>query len=64
MKKLKLRVETLTISSFPTTAPDADPAGTVLAAEAAAPRTRELYCTRGDTCFTSCAYGGDCTCPI
>ena len=61
MKKLRMDVETLDVESF-TVAP-AEPAfrGTVEAADALL-ATQVIYCTRGDTCRTSCG-GGDCTCP-
>ena len=61
MRKITLDLDRLTVDSFPTTAPAEAPRGTVEGAM----RTRELYCTGGDTCRTSCG-GGDprCTCPI
>jgi len=60
MKKLRMDVDSLTVESFPTAAGDAEMKGTVHALLA----TRELYCTKGDTCRTSCGRVGDCTCPI
>jgi hypothetical protein len=62
MKKLRLDVEALDVESF-RVAPD-EPAfrGTVDAADLLA--TQALYCTRGDTCRTSCGRVGECTCPI
>jgi len=60
MRKLTLELEQLTVESFPTTAEDEAARGTVEGAEA----TRELYCTNGDTCRTSCAGGPKCLCPV
>jgi len=60
MKKLTLDLDRLAVESFPTTAADDLPRGTVEGAMA----TRELYCTHGDTCRTSCGRVGECTCPI
>jgi len=63
MRKITLDLDRLAVESFPTTAEAGTPRGTVEGAM----RTRELYCTNGDTCRTSCAGGGGgqlCTCPI
>jgi hypothetical protein len=59
MKKLRLDVDTLAVESFPTASVDAALKGTVHGLLA----TRELYCTNGDTCRTSCGRVGNCTCP-
>ena len=61
MRKLTLDLDRLAVESFPTTASDGALRGTVRGAELLA--TRELYCTNGDTCRTSCGRVGDCTCP-
>jgi hypothetical protein len=62
VRKLRMDVEALDVESFPV-AP-AEPAfrGTVQAADALL-ATQVIYCTRGDTCRTSCGVIGDCTCP-
>jgi hypothetical protein len=52
MTKLRLEVDTLNVSSFPTLERPAEPGGTVRANEA----------TAGISCHTSCAGGGPCTC--
>ena len=59
MKKLTLDVDALAVESFPTAAVDTVLKGTVHGRLA----TRELYCTHGDTCRTSCGRVGNCTCP-
>ena len=61
MGKLHLDPESLSVDSFPVAPGLPDFRGTVRAAELMA--TRELYCTNGDTCRTSCGRVGDCTCP-
>ncbi len=61
MRKLKLEVETLAVESFPTLPPEAAERGTVHGADN---HTREIYCTKGDTCRTSCCQVGECTCPL
>ncbi|HEX5726876.1 MAG TPA: hypothetical protein VFX98_15480 [Longimicrobiaceae bacterium] len=69
MKKLRLRLEALTVESFPT-APATEPLGTVHAAEGTLRTRCEYTCVeptcQGNTCVTSCGGGGDpaCTCPI
>ncbi len=62
MPKLRMDVETLSVESFPVAPETPAFRGTVDAAEVMA--TRELYCTKGDTCRTSCGRIGECTCPI
>lgn len=59
MKKLTLNLDRLSVESFPTTPVDEVEKGTVHAMA-----TRELYCTNGDTCRTSCGLVGNCTCPV
>jgi hypothetical protein len=62
MKKLRMDIEALDVESFPV-APDAPVfRGTVHAADGML-ATRQLYCTNGDTCRTSCGLVGNCTCP-
>jgi len=58
-----MNLEALSVESFPTSPSERAFRGTVAAAEALL-ATRELYCTRGDTCRTSCGRVGDCTCPL
>ncbi|HEX8244663.1 MAG TPA: hypothetical protein VF541_14250 [Longimicrobium sp.] len=68
-KKLSLEMDGLTVESFPTTAADAQPRGTVDAAEFTL-KTDQCgscggYTCAGVSCFTSCDPGGPgCTCPI
>lgn len=62
MRKLRMRVETLRVESFPTSPSGPAFRGTVAAAEALL-ATHALYCTNGDTCRTSCGVVGNCTCP-
>jgi hypothetical protein len=62
MKKLRLDLDRLTVETFATHALP-DERGTVHGMN----HTREIYCTKGDTCRTSCGggFGGaQCTCPI
>ena len=62
MKKLRLDLDRLTVETFPTAAEPTE-RGTVHAMN----HTREIYCTKGDTCRTSCGggFGGaQCTCPV
>ncbi len=63
MSKLRLQVDGLEVESFATAENRLAERGTVHGMN----HTRELYCTRGDTCRTSCGggWGGaECTCPI
>ena len=62
MKKLRMNVEALDVVTFPVAPEEPLFRGTVRAAELFA--TRELYCTNGDTCKTSCAGGPKCLCPV
>jgi hypothetical protein len=60
MKKLRLKLESLEVESFPV-ADQEVLRGTVLGMN----HTRELYCTKADTCRdTSCLGGPQCTCPV
>jgi hypothetical protein len=62
MRKLRLELDALRVESFPTDGPDAGARGTVRGADML--RTREAYCTNGETCKTSCAGGPHCLCPV
>ena len=62
MKKLRLDLDRLNVETFTLDAPQEE-RGTVHGMN----HTREIYCTKGDTCRTSCGGGGggaQCTCPI
>lgn len=60
MKKLRLNLDRLEVETF-AVADEAVLRGTVLGMN----HTRELYCTKGDTCRdTSCLGGPQCTCPV
>ena len=62
MKKLRLDLDRLEVETFTLDAPPEE-RGTVHGMN----HTREIYCTKGDTCRTSCGGGGGgalCTCPI
>jgi hypothetical protein len=61
VKKLRMDLEALDVETFPVAPAQPVFSGTVRAAEFMA--TRELYCTNGDTCRTSCGVVGNCTCP-
>jgi hypothetical protein len=61
MRKLRLEMDDLAVTSFPTEERPALAPGTVEGAQAAA--TADATCTKGGaTCLTSCAYFGPCTC--
>ncbi len=63
MKKLRLDLDRLQVETFATDNEKLAARGTVQGFH----HTREIYCTRGDTCRTSCGggFGGaQCTCPI
>jgi hypothetical protein len=59
MKKLALDLDSIDVTSFPTTQDAAPQAGTVHGAE-----ITSITCgaTCANTCQTSCAGGGACTC--
>jgi hypothetical protein len=60
MKKLRLDLDRLEVETF-AVADETLTRGTVLGMN----HTRELYCTKADTCRdTSCLGGPQCTCPI
>lgn len=61
MKKLRLDPDLLLVETFTTDDERLPERGTVHGMG----HTRELYCTKGDTCRTSCGgYGPvECTCP-
>jgi hypothetical protein len=63
MKKLRLDLDRLQVETFATDAEKLAERGTVQGMN----HTREIYCTKGDTCRTSCGggFGGaQCTCPV
>ena len=63
MRKLRLDLDRLQVETFATDAEKLGERGTVQGMN----HTREIYCTKGDTCRTSCGGGGggaQCTCPI
>jgi hypothetical protein len=61
MKKLRLDVDALAVTSFRTVRTEAPAPGTVRAAEVTGTLTCAATC-QGATCRTSCAGGGGCTC--
>jgi hypothetical protein len=63
MKKMRLELDRLEVETFATDEVRLAERGTVHGLN----HTRELYCTKGDTCRTSCGGGiggAGCTCPI
>jgi hypothetical protein len=61
MKKLRLNLDKLAVETFAPVADAMTERGTVEAMG----HTRELYCTKADTCRdTSCLGGPQCTCPV
>ncbi|HEX6909711.1 MAG TPA: hypothetical protein VF142_04940 [Longimicrobium sp.] len=62
MKKLRLDLDGIRVETFATVDARLAERGTVHGLN----HTREIYCTKGDTCRTSCGGGGggaECTCP-
>jgi len=62
MSKLRLDLSRLQVETFSIDDPGLAERGTVHGLN----HTREIYCTKGDTCRTSCGGGGggaECTCP-
>ncbi|HEU0297823.1 MAG TPA: hypothetical protein VFR37_00170 [Longimicrobium sp.] len=61
MKKLRLDLDGLQVETFATAHVEVAERGTVHGLN----HTREIYCTKGDTCRTSCGGGQvECTCPL
>jgi hypothetical protein len=63
MRKLRLDLDRLQVETFATDDARLAERGTVQGMN----HTREIYCTKGDTCRTSCGGGGggvECTCPL